>query len=298
MTGTSSSLDGKVAVITGAASGIGLASVEVFVERGARVIAADIQDDRGQALEDRFRGAVKYVHCDVHDECAIAAALGQAGEAFGGLDILFSNAGAGGSIEPIETTSVEAWDRAQSLLIRSVFIGAKYAIPLMRERGGGAIVNTASIAGLQAGFGPVPYSTAKAAVIHFTKTAAAELARDKIRVNAICPGFIATSIFGGSLGLSREQSAQMAEMLVQSGKAMQPVGRVGEGRDIAEAAAFLASDAASFITGTHLVVDGGITVGPPHAWRDDVAGPILDALGVTPEQAEQMRAALLAKEGG
>ena len=292
------SLDGKVAVITGAASGIGLASVELFVERGARVIAADIQDDRGKDLEARFPGAVKYVTCDVLDECAIAGALGQAGEAFGGLDILFSNAGASGGIEPVETTSVEAWDHTFALLTRSVFIGAKYAIPLMRERGGGSIINTASIAGLQAGWGPTAYSAAKAAVIQFTRTTAPEIAKDNIRINAICPGFIATPIFGTALGMDRDQSAQMAAMLAQTGRTMQPIGRVGEGFDIAEMAAFLASNASGFMTGAHFVVDGGITVGPSHAWRDDVGGPIMDALGITPEQAEQMRAALLEAEKG
>ena len=285
------SLQGKTAVITGAASGIGLASVELFVERGARVIAADIQDEKGRALETRFRGAVKYVRCDVTEEADIRAALAAA-DTFGGLDILFNNAGAGGSIEPVETTSTLMWDRAFALLVRSVFVGTREAIPLMRARGGGAIVNTASIAGLQAGWGPVPYSAAKAAVIQFTRTTAPEIARDGIRINAICPGFIATSIFGASLGLPVEQADQMAEMLAQTGGAMQPVGRTGQGRDIAEAAAFLASDAAEFMTGTHLVVDGGITVGPPHAWRQDVGGPIMDALGISPEQAEQMRAAL------
>jgi NAD(P)-dependent dehydrogenase (short-subunit alcohol dehydrogenase family) len=287
-------LDGKVAVITGAASGIGLATVELFIARGARVIAADIQDDKGAALAARFKGALEYVSCDVLDEAQIKAALARAVSAFGGLDILFNNAGAAG-IGALEETSSAAWDKAMALLVRSVFVGTREAIPLMRARGGGAIVNTASIAGLQAGWGPVAYSAAKAAVIQFTRAAAPEIAKDKIRINAICPGFIATSIFGGALGLPTAHADQMAAMLAESDGKMQPIRRTGQGHDIAEAAAFLASDASSFMTGTHLVVDGGITVGPAHAWRDDVANPFLEALGISPEQAEQMRLAQAAK---
>jgi NAD(P)-dependent dehydrogenase (short-subunit alcohol dehydrogenase family) len=129
---------------------------------------------------------------------------------------------------------------------------------------------------------------AKKGVAHFSKLAAAELAKYKIRVNAIVPGFIATSIFGASLGLPREVADQMSAMIAQNGNAMQPIGRIGEGRDIGEMAAFLASDAASFITGGEFLVDGGMTVGPRHSWDESAAGPVLEALGLTPEQAAQM----------
>ena len=131
----------------------------------------------------------------------------------------------------------------------------------------------------------------KTLISHFSKLAAAELAKYQIRVNSILPGFIATSIFGASLGLSREQADQMAEMVAQNGGKMQPIGRVGRGSDIAEMAAFLASDAAGFITGGEFLVDGGMTVGPVHSWNEEAAGPLLEALGLTPEQAEQMRLA-------
>ena len=132
---------------------------------------------------------------------------------------------------------------------------------------------------------------------HFSKLAAAELSKYQIRVNAILPGFIATSIFGASLGLSREQAEHMAEMVAQGGGAMQPVGRTGKGEDIAQMAAYLSSDAAGFVTGGEFVVDGGITVGPPHSWNEALGGPILDALGITPEQAEQMAAAMRGGQG-
>jgi NAD(P)-dependent dehydrogenase (short-subunit alcohol dehydrogenase family) len=158
-------------------------------------------------------------------------------------------------------------------------------------KNGGSIVNTSSVSALMAGYAPITYSVAKIGVAHFSRIAAAQLAKNKVRVNAILPGFIATSIFGASLGMSREVADQMAEMLAQQGGSMQPIGRVGKGSDIAEMAAFLASDAAGFITGSQFTVDGGITVGPRHSWDESAGGPILEALGITPEQAEQMAAA-------
>ncbi len=130
---------------------------------------------------------------------------------------------------------------------------------------------------------------------HFSKLAAAELSKYGIRVNAILPGFIATSIFGSSLGLSREQADQMAALVEQQGGRMQPAGRTGKGTDIAEMAAFLASDKASFITGGEFLVDGGMTVGPRHSWDETDGGPLLDALGISPEQAEQMQLAMRAE---
>ncbi|HQR88827.1 MAG TPA: SDR family oxidoreductase, partial [Caulobacter sp.] len=163
---------------------------------------------------------------------------------------------------------------------------------LMAARGGGAIVNTASIAGLQAGFGPLAYSTAKCAVIHMSRCAAAELSPDRIRVNAICPGLIATSIFGASMGLPREVADQMAARVAEVGPKIQPIPKAGLPEDIARAALYLASDDSEFVTGTHIVVDGGITVGGRSSWDKSAPSPILSAMGITPEQAEQMRAAM------
>lgn len=289
-------LDGKVAVITGAASGIGLSAVETFVEKGARVIAADIQDEKGEALVARFgEGSVKYVHCDVTDDAQLKAAIDSAADTFGSLDTLWNNAGHGGWPGGVEEYDSDGWDETMTLLLKSVFAGTHYALAHMKETGG-AIINTSSVSAVCAGYAPLTYSVAKKGVAHFSKLAAAELSKYKIRVNAILPGFIATSIFGASLGLSREQADQMAEMLAQQGGRIQPAGRVGRGTDIAEMAAFLASDAGEFITGGEFLVDGGITVGPPHSWREEDAAssPILDALGITPEQAEQMAQALKA----
>ena len=291
-------LSGKVAVITGAASGIGAAGVEVFVEAGAQVVASDIQDEKGAALVQRF-GAdkVAYRNCDVMDPKALEALMQSATDTFGGLDILWNNAGSGGTSSTVEEMDFEGYDFTMDLLLKSVFAGTHFAVPHMKVRGGGSVVNTSSISAVCAGYAPVTYSVAKKAVAHFSKLAAAELAKYKIRVNAILPGFIATSIFGASLGLPREQADQMAEMVAQAGGAMQPIGRTGSGQDIARMAAYLSSSEAGFITGGEFLVDGGMTVGPPHSWDEEVGGPLLDALGITPEQAEQMAEAMRGGQG-
>ena len=259
-------LDGKVALITGGCSGIGLGTVELFAAEGAKVVAADLQDDKGAMLEARFGGAVRYIHCDVTVEADIAAACALAKSAFGGLDILFNNAGHGGMMGGVEAMTVEGWDATFAVLVRGPAVGMKHARPLMLERGGGSIINTASIAGLQAGWGPLAYSTAKCAVIHMSRCAAAELSPHKIRVNAICPGLIATSIFGAGMGLDRAGADQMAAMVAQNGGIAQPIPKSGLPEDIAGAALYLASDDSKFVTGTHIVVDGGITIGPRGAW--------------------------------
>jgi NAD(P)-dependent dehydrogenase (short-subunit alcohol dehydrogenase family) len=287
--------EGKVALVTGAASGIGLAMVERFVSEGARVLAADIQDEKGAGLAARFAGAVVYRRCDVTEEADIAAAVESAVAAFGGLDVLCNNAGSGGTLLGPAEMDLAAWRNTFDLLLTSVVAGVRYAVPHMTARGGGAIVNTSSITALQAGYGPIAYSTAKAAVLHFTKLAAADLSALRIRINAICPGLIATSIFGASLGMPRPSADQMAALIAEKGGAMQPIGRAGAPEDIAAAAAFLASDEAGFVTGAHLVVDGGITIGPRSAWDPESPSPFLAAMGIDPAQAAAMRAAMMAK---
>jgi len=289
-------LDGKVAVITGGCSGIGLGTVELFVAQGAKVIAADMQAEKGEMLEKRFPDQVRFAPCDVTHESQIAAAVALAQDAFGGLDILFNNAGHGGAPNGVTDMTAEGWDATFALLVRAPVLGMKHALPLMLARGGGSVINTASIAGLQAGFGPLAYSTAKAAVIHMSKCAAAELSPLKIRVNAICPGLIATSIFGASMGLPREVADQMAARVAEVGPKIQPIPKAGLPDDIARAALYLASDDSEFVTGTHIVVDGGITIGGRHAWDRASPSPLLSAMGISPEQAEEMRAAMVAAQ--
>ena len=288
-------LTGKVAVITGAASGIGLATLELFIDEGAKVVAADVQDEAGHALEQRFGSALRFAHCDVTQLPQLKAAIDSAATHFGGLDILFSNAGSGGSPAGVESFDADGWDATQALLLRAVAAGASYAVPHMKRRGGGAIVNTSSVSALQAGYAPLSYSVAKAGVLHYTRVAAAELSAHRIRINAVVPGFIATSIFGGMFGLGVAEAKLMAERVAANSGTANPIGRSGLPRDIAEAVLFLASDAAGFITGTHLTVDGGLTIGPRHSWDPTVDTPMKDALGLTRQQIEAMRAARQAK---
>ena len=278
----------KIAFITGACSGIGLATVQRFIDEGARVLAADIQDDAGAALEARFPDRLKYAHCDVTQPAQIRSAIDSAVAAFGGLDIVFNNAGAGGQRGGMEEMTLEGWDLTMNLLLRSVMAGTMYALPHLKARGGGAIVNTASISALASGYAPVAYSTAKAAVLHFSKVTAADLARHRIRVDAVVPGFIATGIFGAGFGLDRNASQQMAATLTERGGNLQPAGRVGTPEDIAEAVLYLASDAAGFVTGTHLLVDGGMTVGTRASWDPSAPKPVQEALGLTPEVLQAM----------
>ena len=272
-------LDGKVALITGGCSGIGLGTVEMFAAEGARVVAADLQDEKGAILQRRFPDRVRYIHCDVTTEPDIAAACAFAADAFGGLDILFNNAGHAGMPGGVETMTATGWDGAFALLVRGPMLGMKHAAPLMRARGGGSIINTASIAGLQAGWGPLAYSTAKAAVIHMSRCAAAELSPHKIRVNAICPGLIATSIFGDALGMTRDGADQMAALVAQNAAGVQPIPKAGLPEDIAAAALYLASDDSRFVSGTHIVVDGAITIGGRHAWDPAAPSPFAAIFG-------------------
>lgn len=255
------SLDGKVAVITGAASGIGEGTARRFVDAGARVVLADIQDDLRQSIvEDLGSGAASYIHADVTREDDVAGAIKHAVSHFGHVDSVFNNAGAGGVGGPIDEFPIDGWERTLSPLLTSVAAGIKHAAIVMKAQGHGSIVNTASVAGLQAGFGGHAYSAAKAAVTQLTKTTAIELASANVRVNCICPGGIATNIF-------RRDVDSLAEGLVT----LQPIPRAGRPNDIAEAALWLASDASSFVTGHALVVDGGLTAGQP--------GRLMDAVG-------------------
>jgi NAD(P)-dependent dehydrogenase (short-subunit alcohol dehydrogenase family) len=272
-------LEGKIALITGACSGIGLGTVELFLAEGAQVVAADRQDAKGQVLEQRFPDRLAYVHCDVTHEDDIKAAVARAKSAFGGLDVLFNNAGAAGMLGGVEQITADGWDATFALLLRAPALGMRHALPLMLKRGGGSIINTASVAGLQAGWGPLAYSTAKAAVIHMTRCAAAELSPKGVRVNAICPGLIATSIFGGAVGMPVEAADQFAARVAQGGDRVQPIKKPGLPEDIARAALYLACDDSAFVTGTHVVVDGGLTVGARHSWDPSATQPLASILG-------------------
>jgi NAD(P)-dependent dehydrogenase (short-subunit alcohol dehydrogenase family) len=252
-------LKDKVAVITGGASGMGLASVMRFLDEGARVVIADYNVETGEAAMANanslgFGDSVSFIRTDVAQEDDVIGMLDHALEQFGQLDVLFNNAGVGGAIGPVTETTVEDWDYTFDVLAKGVFLGIKHAAKILRGQDtGGSIINTASIAGLSGDGGPLAYSAAKAAVINLTMSAAVELAPDHIRVNAICPGFIATPLAdNGDPEGTRKQFAKS-----------QPWPEFGKGEHIAGAALFFASDDSRFVTGEKLVVDGGLTAAGP-----------------------------------
>lgn len=283
-------LEGKVAVVTGAASGIGRGTVELFVAEGARVIAADIDDSRGARIEEDHKGKVKFVHCDVTGEEDIAAAIAAAEKHFGRLDCLFNNAGSGGARDAADGVTAEGFDSTMHLHVRAALFGIKYAVPAMKKKGGGSIVSTASVAGLQAGYGPVLYSIAKAAIVHMTRVTAAQLAEFHIRVNCICPGLIATNIFAAGLGVPSQIAETRLDAIAEAAKNSQPIRRGGRPRDIAEAALFLAGDGSDWMTGQALVVDGGLTLGPQGMQQMAAFAPIVQALGLDADALAAIRA--------
>jgi len=276
-------LEGKVAVITGAASGIGRGTVDLFASEGARVIAADIQDAKGARMEEDHKGVVRYVHCDVSKEADVEEAVTAAKKYFGRLDCLFNNAGTGGARDPADGVTVEGFDSVMHLHVRAALFGMKYAVPLMKASGGGSIVSTASVAGLQAGYGPILYSIAKAAIIHMTTVTAAQLAEHNIRVNCICPGLIATNIFAQGLGMPSQIAETRIDAIAEAAKDSQPIKRGGRPRDIAEGVLYFASDGSDWVTGQALAIDGGITLGPQGMQQLQVIMPIIQALGVDAE---------------
>jgi NAD(P)-dependent dehydrogenase (short-subunit alcohol dehydrogenase family) len=280
-------LKGKVAIVTGGCSGIGRGTVNVLRRAGARVACVDVQDEKGHALAKELGDGVLYVHADVTSEDEVAAAFGRVVEHFGGIDTLFNNAGAA---EPLDSDPFDLtiFEGVQKLLVQSVVLGIKYAVPSMVARGGGSIVNTASIAGLQAGYGPFAYSVAKGAVVHLSRVAAAALAKDAIRVNAICPGLIPTSIFGRALGESIADADRRARDISERAHGWQPIRIAGSPEDIGNAVAYFASDLSRFVTGQFLAVDGGITVGPRAAWEESAAIESWTRIGLSDEQVRKL----------
>jgi len=259
-------LEGKVALITGGASGIGEATARLFVEEGAKVLVTDVQDERGQTLANELGSDVDYLHADVSLEDDVERAVRHATEAFGRLDVMFNNAGIAGAVGPIENVSVEAFDETIGVLLRGVFLGIKHAATVMKDRGGGSIINTASVAGIRTGYGNHIYSAAKAGVIQLTRSTAMELGESGVRVNCICPGFIATPMIGRARGLSVEEADEKLDIVKDAFEGAQPIRRTGLPEDIAKAALWLASDDSGFVNGHTLVVDGGVTGG--RMWSD------------------------------
>lgn len=273
------SVEGKVAIITGGASGMGRSSVLRFVAEGARVVVADLNEANAKVLLDEVGETghgdrLRFVRADVSAEADIEAVVAEAVGAFGRLDVMFNNAGVGGAFGPVTEIHVDDWDWTFGVLCRGVFLGIKHGARAMQAGGqGGSIIDTASVAGLSGGAGPLAYSSAKAAVINLTRAAATELGAHRIRVNAICPGAIATPLLamGGDV-----------EALAANLTSMQPWPEAGRGEDIAGTALFLAGDDSRFVTGAALVVDGGMTAaGPGLAARRGAESPLAGLVGVS-----------------
>ena len=252
-------LQSKVAIVTGGASGMGFATVSRFLKEGASVVIGDLNADNGRnAIEplsaEGYEDRVRFTTTDVAVENDVAAMSELALDAFGQLDIVFNNAGIGGAFGPITELDVDDWDTTIHVLVRSVFLGIKHAARIMIDQGrGGSIINTASIAGMGGGGGPQAYSAAKAAVVNLSKTTAIELAPHNIRVNAICPGVIFTP-------LMHSGNEEQAEEVIAE---VQPLAKRGEGSDIAGMALFLAGDDSQFVTGQEHIVDGGLLANGP-----------------------------------
>ncbi|HVM39083.1 MAG TPA: SDR family oxidoreductase [Sphingomicrobium sp.] len=236
-------LAGKVAIVTGAGSGIGKASVELFRKEGATVIGADL------------RGAD--VECDAGDEAEVRGLVERAVAEHGGLDIFFANAGISGGLDSVLDASVEEWAEVLRVNLIGPFLAIKHAAPRIADCGGGAIICTASVAGLRSGAGPAAYSASKAGVINLVRVAAQQLSGSGVRVNAICPGLVETGMTKFVYDRARDKGAE--DKIGQ----LNPLRRGGEPREIAAAALFLASDEASYVNGEALVVDGGLVSSLP-----------------------------------
>ena len=242
-------LDGKVAVVTGGASGIGAATCRRFVAEGARVVVADLNDDAGESFARELGAAAAFKHTDVGSLADVEAAVALAVERFGGLDVMHNNAAwsGGGYTHDIEPA---IWDRSIQIMLTGVFYGMKAAIPAMLARGGGSIITTASIEGIVAEIMAAPYNTAKAGVINLSRTVAIEYGRKQIRANCICPGVVDTPMAALLLSIAPKSRAMVEDE--------HAIGRLIRPDEIANVALFLASEESSAVTGSAIVVDGGL----------------------------------------
>lgn len=248
-------LEGKVAVVTGGASGIGAATVRRFVAEGASVVVADLQPEPGEAIVAELGDATRFIRTDVSVEEHVAAAVDLAVAEFGALDVMFNNAGIVGVIGRIEETPAEGWHRTVGVLLDGVMYGMKHAARVMVPQRRGSIVSTSSTAGVQGGLGPHCYTACKHAVVGLTKSVASELAMHGIRVNAISPGSTVTAMTSAVI-TGDPDATEKATAAIAAGS---PLGIAGVPDDIANAALYLASDEARYVTGHTLVVDAGQT---------------------------------------
>jgi NAD(P)-dependent dehydrogenase (short-subunit alcohol dehydrogenase family) len=259
----SNRLENKVAVITGAASGIGAATAEKFVQNGASVVIGDIQDEAGEALAAKLGDNARFRHCNVTIESDVEALVNTALEEFGRIDVMFNNAGIVGAIGPLESTPAEEWHMTLDILLNGVFYGMKHASRAMKKAGSGSIISMSSVAGVTGGLGPHAYSAAKHAVVGLTRNLAAEVGAFGVRVNCIAPYSVATPMVADAYLGDHQNINDTLKMLADESPLR---GRAGTADDVANAVLWLASDESGYTSGHTLTIDAGITTG-------SVAGP-------------------------
>ncbi len=274
-------LDGKVAIITGATSGIGARTAEIFAEEGAKVVLTGRRAAEGEAVASRIGASALFIKADATLEGDWVRVIEGTLAKFGRLDVLFNNAGGPAPTGSITSVTVEGFDAAMALLVRSVMLGIKHAAPILMKQRSGSIINNGSIAGHQAGYSSsMIYGAAKAAVNHLSRCVAMELGEHNVRVNSISPGAIATGILGKALGMEAGKADAIADVFKQHTAKLQPIPRAGITDDIANCALFLASDKASFINGIDIIVDGGMLGGRMYSPQQAGLQAIKDALGI------------------
>lgn len=274
-------LQDKVCIVTGATSGIGKRTAEIFATEGAKLVLAGRREGQGQAVAQSIGAGCDFVRTDVTQEAQVKALIDFTLARHGRIDCLFNNAGGPAPVGGIEGIPVEGFDAAIAVLLRSVMLGMKHVAPIMTRQRTGSIINNGSIAGTRAGYSSsMIYSAAKAGVIHLSKCVAMQLGEHNVRVNSISPGGIATGIFGKALGLSIEKAEQTAEAIKAGLAGMQPIPRAGLTDDIASAAVFLASDESTFVNGHDLVVDGGVVGGRLWTPQQQALSGLRNAFGI------------------
>jgi NAD(P)-dependent dehydrogenase (short-subunit alcohol dehydrogenase family) len=262
-------LDGKVAIITGATSGIGRRIAEVFVAEGTQIVIAARRADEGKQLERELGENSRFISTDVSNADQVKAMVDCAIDSFGRIDCLVNNAGSPSPMVSIVDVDMDNYEQVMAINVRGVMLGMKLAIPHMLRQRSGSIINISSGSAIRVSYSAHTYVASKAAVTHLTRSVAAEVGANGIRVNSISPGGVATGIFGKNAGVEGSKADKVLDVVKEIFATLQPIPRSGETDDIANAAVFLASDRASFINGHDLVVDGGAILGGQR-WNDGI----------------------------